>query len=240
MEKRKSIKSNKIRCWSCSHILYFYNNVLFGSIGCKWICFQFSLYWQITITVWSGFGLFTGLLRFKHHRQLNVSLVSTTFFASTSFNRRTEQTLVEKTQSSYFNLDILGPLLILIWLSRKRASYTQAQVASNMKLLVNYVRGYMRLLYLPSLVKGTCCFCFFAHYLNLYQVTMGIDWFILFLWTKDFEHIFAFVLMLMCACLKEHMREVIDCVFYALYMVCTGSAVSWNHHDCIRQNMQRV
>jgi len=40
------------------------------------------------------------------------------------------------------------------------------------------------------------------------------------------RHIFAFVLMQMCAGLKEHMREVIDYVFCALCMVCQGSAVS--------------
>ena len=35
-----------------------------------------------------------------------------------------------------------------------------------------------------------------------------------------FEHSFAFVLMQMCACLKEHMRKVIDYVFCALCIVC--------------------
>jgi len=38
--------------------------------------------------------------------------------------------------------------------------------------------------------------------------------------------------MPMCACKKEHMREVIDYVFYALCMVCLGRAVSWNRRDC--------
>ena len=32
-----------------------------------------------------------------------------------------------------------------------------------------------------------------------------------------FKHIFAFVLMQMCTCLKEHMREVIDCVLRSLH-----------------------
>jgi len=41
-----------------------------------------------------------------------------------------------------------------------------------------------------------------------------------------FKHIFAFVLMPMCACLKERMR--IDYVFCALFMVFPGSAVCWN------------
>jgi len=36
------------------------------------------------------------------------------------------------------------------------------------------------------------------------------------------------------------MKAVNDCVFYALCMVCPGSAVSWNRQDCIRQSMQRV
>ena len=39
-----------------------------------------------------------------------------------------------------------------------------------------------------------------------------------------FKHIFVFVLMQMCACLKEHMR--VEYVFCALCMVCPGSAVS--------------
>ena len=43
---------------------------------------------------------------------------------------------------------------------------------------------------------------------------------------RDFKHIFAFVLMQMCACLKEHMR--VDDVFRALCMVSPGCAVSWN------------
>jgi len=63
---------------------------------------------------------------------------------------------------------------------------------------------------------------------------------ILFLWTKAFKHIFAFVLMQMFACLKEYMRELIDYVFCALCMVCPGSAVSWNRQDCNRQSMQQV
>jgi len=46
--------------------------------------------------------------------------------------------------------------------------------------------------------------------------------------------------MQICACLKEHMREVIDYVFFALCMVCPGSAVSWNRQDFNRQSMQRV
>jgi len=44
----------------------------------------------------------------------------------------------------------------------------------------------------------------------------------------------------MCACLKEHMREVTNYVFCAHCMVCLGSAVSWNHQDCNRQGMQQV
>jgi len=36
------------------------------------------------------------------------------------------------------------------------------------------------------------------------------------------------------------MREVIDYVFYALCMVCPGSAVGWNREDCNRQSMQGV
>jgi len=43
-----------------------------------------------------------------------------------------------------------------------------------------------------------------------------------------------------CACLIEHVREVIDYVFCALCMVCPGSAVSWNRQDYNRQSMQRV
>jgi len=54
------------------------------------------------------------------------------------------------------------------------------------------------------------------------------------------RHIFAFVLMQMCAGLKEHIREVIDYVFCAFCMVCLGSAFSRNHQDCNRQSMQRV
>jgi len=42
--------------------------------------------------------------------------------------------------------------------------------------------------------------------------------------------------MQMCACLKEHMREVIDYVFCTLCMVCPGSAVSWNCQVCNRQS----
>ena len=57
---------------------------------------------------------------------------------------------------------------------------------------------------------------------------------------KGLLHTFAFVLMQMSACQKEHMREVIDYVFRALCMVCPGSAVSWNRQDCNRQSMQRV
>jgi len=53
-------------------------------------------------------------------------------------------------------------------------------------------------------------------------------------------HIFAFLLMQMCAGLKEHMREIIDYVFCAHCMVCQGSAFSRNRHDCNRQSMQRV
>jgi len=53
-----------------------------------------------------------------------------------------------------------------------------------------------------------------------------------------FKHIFAFVLIKMCACLKEHMR--VDNVFCALCMICPGSAVSWNRQVCNRQSMQRV
>jgi len=40
------------------------------------------------------------------------------------------------------------------------------------------------------------------------------------------RHNFAFVLMQMCAGLKEHTREAIDYAFCALCMVCLGSAVS--------------
>jgi len=36
------------------------------------------------------------------------------------------------------------------------------------------------------------------------------------------------------------MREVIGYVLGPLYMVCPGSAVNWNRHDCNRQSMQRV
>jgi len=46
--------------------------------------------------------------------------------------------------------------------------------------------------------------------------------------------------MQMFACLKEHMGEVIDYVFCALYMICPGSAVSWNRQDCNGQSIQRV
>jgi len=55
-----------------------------------------------------------------------------------------------------------------------------------------------------------------------------------------FEHIFDFMLMQMCACLKEHMREVTNYVFCALCMVCPGSAVSWNRQGCNRQSMQHM
>jgi len=54
------------------------------------------------------------------------------------------------------------------------------------------------------------------------------------------KHIFAFVLMRMCACYNEHMREVNNYVFCPLCMVCPGSAVSWNHQDCNRQSIRRV
>ena len=63
---------------------------------------------------------------------------------------------------------------------------------------------------------------------------------ILFLNKGVLNHIFAFVLMQMCACLKEHMREAIDYVFCALCVVCSGSTVSWNRPDSNRQGMQRV
>ena len=53
---------------------------------------------------------------------------------------------------------------------------------------------------------------------------------------RAFKHIFAFVLMQMCVCLKEHMR--VD--FCALDIVCLGSTVSWNRQGCNRQSMQRV
>jgi len=55
---------------------------------------------------------------------------------------------------------------------------------------------------------------------------------------RAFKHFFAFVLMQMCACWKEHMT--VHCVFCALCMVYPGSAVSWNRQDCNRQSMQRV
>jgi len=41
---------------------------------------------------------------------------------------------------------------------------------------------------------------------------------------RAFKRIFVFVLMQMCASLKDHMR--VDYVFSALCMVCPGSAVS--------------
>jgi len=63
---------------------------------------------------------------------------------------------------------------------------------------------------------------------------------ILFLWTKGFKHIFAFMLMHMCACLKERTREVIGHLLCPLCMVCQGSVVSWNRQGCNRQSMQRV
>ena len=53
-------------------------------------------------------------------------------------------------------------------------------------------------------------------------------------------HTFALVSMQTCACLKEHMRDVIDHVFCTLCTVCPCSAVSWNHQHCNRQSMQRV
>ena len=55
-----------------------------------------------------------------------------------------------------------------------------------------------------------------------------------------FKHIFALLLMQMCACLKEHMREIIDYMFCTLCKVCPGSTVSWYYQDCNRQNMPRV
>ena len=55
---------------------------------------------------------------------------------------------------------------------------------------------------------------------------------------RAFKHIFTFVLMQMCACLKEHMR--FDYVFCALCMVCPGSAVSWNRQGCSRQSIEWV
>jgi len=55
---------------------------------------------------------------------------------------------------------------------------------------------------------------------------------------RAFKHFFSFVLMQMCACLKEHMT--VHCVLCALFMVYPGSAVFWNRQDCNRQNMQRV
>jgi len=42
---------------------------------------------------------------------------------------------------------------------------------------------------------------------------------------RVFKHIFAFVLMQISACLKEHTREAIHYVFCALCMVCPSSAV---------------
>jgi len=57
---------------------------------------------------------------------------------------------------------------------------------------------------------------------------------------RTFKHIFAFVLMQMHACLKEHMRKVIDNVFCTLCMVFPSSAVSWNRQDYNGQSMQRV
>jgi len=85
VEKRKSIESNKSRCWSCLHIGCFYNNLLFSSIGSKSSCFQFWLHRQVGITVWSRYGHFNGLLHLCHFRCLHVSLVSTTFSVSNSF-----------------------------------------------------------------------------------------------------------------------------------------------------------
>jgi len=60
----------------------------------------------------------------------------------------------------------------------------------------------------------------------------------LFIEQRAFKHIFAFALMQMCACLKEHLT--VHYVFCALCMVYPVSAVSWNRQDCNRQNMQRV
>jgi len=55
---------------------------------------------------------------------------------------------------------------------------------------------------------------------------------------RVFKLIFAFVLMQMCACLKEHI--IVNYVFCALCMVFPGSVVSWNRQDYNRQSMQRV
>jgi len=57
---------------------------------------------------------------------------------------------------------------------------------------------------------------------------------------RGVKHIFAFVLMTMRECLKEHMREVMDYVFCALCLVCPGRAASCHRHDCNRQSTQRV
>jgi len=46
----------------------------------------------------------------------------------------------------------------------------------------------------------------------------------------------AFVLMQRCACLKEHVRDIICCVFCALCLICPGSVVSWIRQDCNRQS----
>jgi len=43
---------------------------------------------------------------------------------------------------------------------------------------------------------------------------------------QAFKHIFAFVLMQMCACLKEHMREVIYYVICALCMVARAALLA--------------
>jgi len=52
---------------------------------------------------------------------------------------------------------------------------------------------------------------------------------------KGLSNTFAFVLMQMCACLKEHMT--VHYMLHALCMVYLGSAVSWNRQDCNRQNL---
>jgi len=52
-------------------------------------------------------------------------------------------------------------------------------------------------------------------------------------------HIFAFVFMQMCACLKERTTEVIDCALRSLHGF-QGSIVSWNRQDYNRQSMLRV
>jgi len=57
---------------------------------------------------------------------------------------------------------------------------------------------------------------------------------------RVFEHILAFVLMQMCTCWKEHMKEVIDHVFWAFCMVCPARAIRWSCQDCNRQSIQQV